>query len=82
MSDDEVLKHYNGEHRPCRYEDRDMQILNAHFEKLNEREKVKDEWMRDYVNKTMPIKSHYWILLGSLSILSSFAAIMQFIYRH
>lgn len=69
----------NGPSSHCRYEDRQLEILNGHFEKLNRREEAKDQWVKDYIDRTMPIKSHFWILLGSLSILASFAAVIHYI---
>lgn len=38
-------------------------------------------WFRGYIERTMPIKSHYMILVGSLSILATFAAAMKIIDR-
>lgn len=65
----------------CRFEDRQLEILNTHFERLNEQNEAKDKWVKEYIDRTMPIKSHFWILLGSLSILSAFAAVMHYIDR-
>lgn len=53
--------------------------LLRNMEALNQYHERNDNWMKSYIDRTMPIKSHYWILLGSLSILASFAAIIHFL---
>lgn len=63
----------------CHYEDEQLKILNSNFEILNKQADAKDEWMKDYINRTMPIKSHFLVLMGSLSVLASFAAIIHYI---
>ena len=62
--------------------------LAAQVERLNnlveQREKAMREeqvWVKAYIDRTMPIRSHFWILLGSLSILSAFAAAIQYIQK-
>lgn len=71
----------NGPYHHCKFEDRQLEILNGHFERLNKQTEIRDEWVKEYIDRTMPIKSHFWILLGSLSILSAFAAVMEYIQR-
>lgn len=51
---------------------RNMEALNQYHER-------NDNWMRAYIDRTMPIKSHFLILLASLTILASFAAAIHFI---
>lgn len=72
----------------CLHDPLVMSEMIKQLERLNhlteEREKVVAEqvsWMRAYIDRTMPIKSHFWILLGSLSILASFAAVIQYIQK-
>lgn len=71
----------NGLMHNCRFEDRQLEILNKNFERLNKISETKEEWMKDYIDRTMPIRSHFWILLSSLSILAGFAALMQYINK-
>lgn len=73
-------KTVNG-HSHCLFEDREISTLNQNFEKLNEIHEKKDAWMQNYVEKTMPIKSHFLILIGSLSVLAGFAALIRFIEK-
>lgn len=68
-------------HDHCKFQGTQMEVLNEQFKTLNSLTNTRDEWIREYVNHSMPIKSHFWILLGSLSILSAFAAIMRYIEK-
>lgn len=68
----------------CKYEahnNQDLVRLNENWEKHLITTEKKDQWFREYVDRTMPIKSHFWILLGSLSLLSGFAAVMAYIQK-
>lgn len=72
-------KNENGLYSDCKFKDAHFEELNRNFARLNEREAEKDRWTKEYIDRTMPIKSHFWILLSSLSILASFAAVIQYL---
>jgi len=75
-------KHHENFNIPnCRFEDRQLEILNNNFSVLNKQVEAKDKWVKEYIDRTMPIRSHIYILLASLSILSAFAAVMRFIEK-
>lgn len=68
----------------CYYDRRDvahLEKLNENFARLLDMVEKREAWVQDYVNRTMPIKSHIWILIASLSIVASFAAAMEVIQR-
>ena len=72
-------KNLNGQYVDCKFQDSHLEELNRNFATLNRLSEDKDKWVKEYIDRTMPIKSHFWILLGSLSILASFAAVIQYI---
>lgn len=57
----------------------DNKAVRAHMDQQVKQNKLAYEWLVSYIERTMPIKSHYWILLGSLSILAAFAAVIKYI---
>lgn len=65
----------------CRYENTQLHVLNEHLKHLNKITEDRDEWIKGYIDRSMPMKSHFWILLGSLSILSAFAAVMRYLEK-
>lgn len=71
----------NGLHSECRFEDTHLEELNRNFATLNRLSEDRDKWVKEYIDRTMPIKSHFWILIGSLSILATFATVMQYVEK-
>jgi hypothetical protein len=69
-------REYLAEQRRSREEIRD---LNANIKVVNDKVDTIGKWAASYIDRTMPIKSHFYILLGSLSILGTFAAVMQYL---
>lgn len=71
----------NGEFFVCNFQAQAIEELNKNWATLNKREEERDKWVKEYIDRTMPIKSHFWILVGSLSVLGTFAAAMEYIQR-
>lgn len=69
-------REYLAEQRRTREE---MLALNANMKVVNDKVDTIGKWAASYIDRTMPIKSHFYILLGSLSILGTFAAVMQYL---
>ena len=72
----------------CLHEPEHIVGLAKQLERLNEliqeRERAMEKeqvWVKDYIDRTMPIRSHFWILIGSLSVLSAFAAAIKYIEK-
>lgn len=81
-----MTDHKNGEFKEhCRYEPHDVQgslvKLNENWERHLEQTEAKDQWFREYVDRSMPVKSHFWILFGSLTLISAFATAMAYIEK-
>lgn len=72
-------KEVDNGHYPCNFEKNHLEELNRNFATLNRLSEDRDRWVKEYIDRTMPIKSHFWILLGSLSILATFATVMQYV---
>lgn len=78
----------NGSFNICRAENSNAMLVNVieqyrkievHMNTQIVQYKNEAEWMKKYIDRTMPIRSHYAILFGSLSILAGFAAILRYI---
>lgn len=54
-----------------------LKDLEAHMETQTKFLDAQTKWVNSYIERTMPIKSHFLILIGSLSILASFAAALK-----
>ena len=69
----------------CKYRSHDVQgslnKLNDNWEKHLAQTERKEQWFREYVDRTMPVKSHFWILFGSLTLISAFATAMAYIEK-
>lgn len=91
MTADPDLEHNSSNGLHCYYDHRhgvSLERLNDNFarlmditEKRDAWSQARETWMNEYVNRTMPIKSHFWILLGSLTILAGFAAAIEMIQK-
>jgi len=55
--------------------------LNETLSKATQQNEIQHSWFRGYIERSMPIRSHYMILVGSLSVLAAFAAAMKIIDR-
>lgn len=76
------MKEVNGQDTYiCKYKQSDSfeEGVLRNMESLNQYHERNDNWMRQYIDRTMPIKSHFLILLASLTIVASFAAVIHFI---
>ena len=60
---------------------RQLERLNTLTEQRERAVEKQTQWITEYIDRTMPIKSHFWILLGSLSVLATFATVMEYIQR-
>jgi len=56
-----------------------IELFNVNLKVTNEKVDTIGKWAANYIDRTMPIRSHFYILLGSLSILGTFAAVMQYL---
>lgn len=63
----------------CGYSEHQHALTERELKRLNDITEKRDVWTQKYIDRTMPIRSHFLILVSSLSILASFAAVMKYI---
>ncbi len=55
-----------------------MEMITQTLVGLSKESQRSGEWIRSYIDRSMPMRSHFIILFGSLSILSGFAVAIKY----